>query len=583
MKYADLQILLTKRVLATIAAALLYPTLSFGQQSCPSTVTSPFLVEIPGTLSDILIDDNCEYIYAANLSFNRVEVFSIAKGSLETPIHVGSLPRELDTSPSGDLLYVANFGEQNISVVNLETKEEDFLVTVPERAGDNVDTPYSIAVTSKGLVLFATNSRMMQMDPAKRYRVSERTDFYAYNGAIPGGRARLSASKDRSKVVIAILGSSGGPVFRYDSARDDFGNVRDTNGMLVDIATDRTGTWTVASRAGAVLDRNFRYVGRYVRNNRKGVAVDPDGEVGYLVSEDGDIEILSLESLSVIGSMSIGDTIDRASARMAISSDGKLLAVVTDNGFTVLPSNYEDQDLVRRVIVFSSEHGQMQSFLRFYNSGRRSASTGAERRTVNVTLADLDTGETLAQWDSGVFGFGSDAQVPISSIEDAATHAFDKPPAYLASIRSTMRGKFAHIVRHTTDGTLTNLSSCGSSISAEAKVLFNVHASTLSENYPSTINVVNTGPIPIDVSLGIYAPSNYKYGEYKILSIPPDSGRMVSVDTMEKELDLVPTENELYYVVKVENDFPGFLQHLVDNRQTGALIDMTHVCTLPGP
>src|SRR5262245_48874610 len=139
--------------------------------SCKLTFTSPLFVPMTGTLGDIIIDDGCHYMYLTNTSQNRVEVFSLQTLTLQTPIQVGSQPVGLDITPNGSLLYVANSGGNNISVVDLIRRVELRKVAVP--SGFSNDTPYSIAIASNGLALFSTTfagsgfgARMMQLDVA---------------------------------------------------------------------------------------------------------------------------------------------------------------------------------------------------------------------------------------------------------------------------------------------------------------------------------------------------------------------------------------------------------------------------------
>ena len=558
---------------------------AFAQHSCRSNTTSPFVVEVSGTLSEILIDDKCEYLYATNSTNDRVEVFWITNSlignrRLERSISVGSRPHGLDISPDGKFLYVANFGGQSISVIDVKERTEIRRIDVPPAYETSHDSPYSIAVTNTGLVLFSTSSssggsRMMQADPAQDYAVTLRTDY----GNRPGrtsARTILRASKDRSKVIVIGTGLHPVSIYRYDSAADDFGGVKRIINSLRDIATNRAGTWTLASPGPYALNPDFNLTGRSTYGGALGVAVHPDRKVGYLASSSGDIVVFGLDSMLPVGSMEVGDTVNVVeTSRMTISPDGKLLAIITDDGFSIVVVEDKVLTPAKSVVVFSSANAEKQSLLRFYNDGRNLGS-------VNVTLADLDTGDVLAEWNGPEWGPGANPQVPISRIEDAAGLTFDKPPAYLATIRSNMRGKFAHVVWRPTDRMLTNLSSCGSGANAEPRILYNVHSSLLSGYYPSTINIVNEGSTSADISLGIYSVDGVKYGEFQVFSIPPASGQMVQVDMMEEEIGLVPTGTQFHYVVKVENDFPGFLQHIVDNKQAGVLTDMTHICTLPG-
>ena len=311
-------------VLSVVFLAIAFvPAATYAQQFCPSNLPSPLVVKVSGSLENILIDDNCEYVYATNRLNDRVEVFSIANRRLEAPISVGSRPHGLDTSPHGDLLYVANYEGQSISVIDLDTRTEDLRIDVPTESETTDDWPYSIAVTNTGLVLFSTSgigSRIMQADPAQDYEVTTRTDYGKHLGST-SRRTILRASKDRRKVIVLRTGTYPASIYRYDSATDDFGDAKRLLPSFQDVATDGIGAWTLLHPGPYVLNPDFNQIGSKAYGGRLGAAVHPDGDVGFMPWLSGDIVVLSLESMSIIGSMDIGDTIDLETSRMAISSD----------------------------------------------------------------------------------------------------------------------------------------------------------------------------------------------------------------------------------------------------------------------
>src|SRR5207237_5126125 len=68
---------------------------------------------------------------------------------------VGSRPLGLDFSADGTLLYVANSGGAEVSVVDVALRKEVRRITVPQLSGYN-DRPYSIAVANNGTALVTT-------------------------------------------------------------------------------------------------------------------------------------------------------------------------------------------------------------------------------------------------------------------------------------------------------------------------------------------------------------------------------------------------------------------------------------------
>jgi uncharacterized protein (TIGR03437 family) len=80
---------------------------------------------VRGHLSDIAVDAKRGVLYAANFTFNQIEVLSLASGQLQNPILVGPQPSALAVSPDGKFLVVGLYGSQSpapaLMIVNLDT------------------------------------------------------------------------------------------------------------------------------------------------------------------------------------------------------------------------------------------------------------------------------------------------------------------------------------------------------------------------------------------------------------------------------------------------------------------------------
>ena len=62
--------------------------------------------------------------------------------------------------------------------------------------------------------------------------------------------------------------------------------------------------------------------------------------------------------------------------------------------------------------------------------------------------------------------------------------------------------------------------------------------------------------------------------------VPPGGKLIPGAAALEAGVGLKPSAGMAHYVIKAEGGFTGFLQHLVNNRQSGVVTDMTCVCTL---
>jgi hypothetical protein len=78
-----------------------------------------------------------------------------------------------------------------------------------------------------------------------------------------------------------------------------------------------------------------------VQGGDYGVAIHPSGSVGFAASTSA-VEVIDLSTFSVVDSLDLGDAITDPrpylglSGRVSISVDGALLAVTTDNGFSLV-------------------------------------------------------------------------------------------------------------------------------------------------------------------------------------------------------------------------------------------------------
>jgi hypothetical protein len=222
--------------------------------------------------------------------------------------------------------------------------------------------------------------------------------------------------------------------------------------------------------------------------------------------------------------------------------------------------------------IFSST-GTSQSFLRFFN-------TGTTAGTVNVQLYNYSTGASLGNWTSPSIPAGASAQYQITVPETVVTAT--KPDYYATTLLTQISGYFQHVLYRPSDGTLTNLSTCDTGVTADSGKLINVHTSLLDAGFPSTIVINNTTSADASAVLGIYdATTGGRLGTYTSAVIPTGAQIMVPMTTIASSGGVVTSPTRYHYVVKVENSFGGFIQHLVDNKSVGVITDMSAMCALP--
>jgi hypothetical protein len=225
--------------------------------------------------------------------------------------------------------------------------------------------------------------------------------------------------------------------------------------------------------------------------------------------------------------------------------------------------------------VFSTGQTSSQSFVRIYNGS-------SAANTVTVTLADFTDGQVLGNWTSPPIPGGAEQQFDIKTIE-SAIGPVSRPYYYSMNVQSNFIGYFQHVLWKPSDGTLTNLSTCGSGVTAAANMLVGVHSSLLNYAYPSTVVINNTGVQATGVTLGVYdARDGTKLGVYTTATIPAGAAQILPMSSIESAIGRTPSGTMYHYVLKTESAFTGFMQNLVSNLQAGVTTDMTTECAING-
>lgn len=318
--------------LAALGTALITGTLcpAFAQSParCAFGPASPHFVPVTGKLRELVVDDECRFVYLANEATDSVEVFSIERGQLEQPIAVGDAPSGLDLSPDGKFLYVANSGALYVSVVDLASRQETVQAAMPPG-----HLPTSLAVASSGLVIIGSRDGLLQLDPS--------TNVISVRHFGSFGAASMRASGDRH-VIGAVIQDGA---YRYEPDSDVWARVATLSSYTGDVAMDRSASRMFISQRRYVFDASLNLLGTCNGAGDK-VEVDPQGGVGYQAGRSG-LEIVDLRTFLVTGTLPIGDSLNDASSfgygsgQMAISDDGELLAIITDHGFSLLRTGIE--------------------------------------------------------------------------------------------------------------------------------------------------------------------------------------------------------------------------------------------------
>jgi YVTN family beta-propeller protein len=303
---------------------------------CTAQPASPALIVLGSPPGGLVFDSDCQFLYVTNPLKNRVEVFSLQTLSLEEPIQVGAQPSGLDTSVDGTQLYIANGGSNNVSVVNLARREEARKIAMPYSTNHN-DRPYSIVVMGNGKAFYttretgSTGGRLLELVLATEQSAA-RNDVQP-NGL--GGPVYLRRSSDR--VTFAVAQSQWLQLYR--TSTNAFSAPKNT--FFSDIALNQSASILLVNQGSLVFDAALNQIGTIAGGNSiSGVAVNSAGTLGYR-SVSTRVEFLNLITFLETGEVELGASTLGNSAygppgQIAISEDGKLIAVTTVNGFAVV-------------------------------------------------------------------------------------------------------------------------------------------------------------------------------------------------------------------------------------------------------
>lgn len=186
-----------------------------------STDVRPIPVGISANegLADIVYDPARDRVYIANSGMNRIEVFDARAKEFLPPIKVGQLPRSIALSPDSRLLYVANTGGENISIVDLDegrVVDRVHFPPLPLNLTTALVTPSVIAATQRGPLIIMSNGTIWKV---------------VGNEAIPRAVSPVigSSTVQQPRTMVAtpngeyaLLLAGNGFAYLYDAVADEF-------------------------------------------------------------------------------------------------------------------------------------------------------------------------------------------------------------------------------------------------------------------------------------------------------------------------------------------------------------------------
>lgn len=223
--------------------------------------------------------------------------------------------------------------------------------------------------------------------------------------------------------------------------------------------------------------------------------------------------------------------------------------------------------------IYSTSQTATQSFLRLSN----------ESATAQTATVALSVPEGTRVWTSPSIAAGAEIQVPISTIE-AEVPAFTKPAFYSATVTMGFQGSVQHVVYRPSTATFSNLSTCVGEGSDDLTRLSAVHSSLIAD-FPSYIVINNNLAFPAATQIVVSdARTGAALGTFITDAINGKGNIVYTMAGIENALGLTASPGRYHYnltgrITELNGVTPSFfLQHLVLNRTTNTLEDMTKTC-----
>ena len=550
----------SNRILAAIAAwaffcAFSVPSKSAEPTPCPAISPTGLVYSVYNLdqIGGIVFDDACQRIYVTQRTFQTLQVLHFDPAERDNNYQIGLDPMGLDLSPGAGFpnpnlpytgvgrAYVANHGENTISVINFATSvSTKVALPAPDQR------PAYIAVDANGVLLVAADTTpgpvLLQYNPATQLWRNRTAD-------IPGSITSAVLKAGPLRAEITGIASTFG-TYKYVAATDSFVAApllfSISNGVLTAFDHSRTYQFTTGPTSNGVTTLAVANVatGAVVARTPMDIRPVPNA--------------------------------------FTLSADGALVAMISPAGYRVVDTRLSAPV---RALALSSVSGI--SFLRFHN-------TGATAGVLSITVANSDTGASYGAWSTPSIPPSAELQFSMAQIE-SDLHIASKPLRYALTLNAPRgyHGTMQHVSVEPHSGLLSNLSTCDPDlqtfgIPARATTndpyqLSGVHSSLLDGTHPGTVLITSSADPSAAAQQAVLTLYDARFGtRLGRYTSPPIAGKgqlAVSALQLEAAAGVIPVSAP-HYVVIMDRTFNGFLQNRVTNRAAKVDSDMSTVCLI---
>jgi uncharacterized protein (TIGR03437 family) len=342
----------------SLAAALI------GVVTPSAAATFGSVIPIGGHASDIALDESRGVLYIANFTANRIEVMSLADGSIRSSMNVAAQPGAITISPDNQFLLVAHFGnfatpdttKNGLTLINLNDNTRQTFSTG--------DTPLGAAFVADGTALVVTTTSILQFDPISgainvlsTFAALSTQKLPAKSSTFPTQiiLAQVETTPDRTVAYGIADDGSTQAFFRFDLKKGSlFAEAFVTAPKaLPRLAVSADGAWTMVGQYK--LDATLRFPNQFpnsvLSTNVGANAVDSNKGILYsqivtlnpqsssssstpAASGPPVLYLLDADNLTVRSTLSLPENL---TGRAVLNSAADVLYAVSDSGVTVMP------------------------------------------------------------------------------------------------------------------------------------------------------------------------------------------------------------------------------------------------------
>jgi len=317
---------------------------------------APFgkVVPIGGHAADLALDEPRGVLYIANFTANRIEVMSLADGSIQTSMNVSSQPGSLSLSPDGRYLVVGHYGNfaapeaptNAVTVIDMATRgRQTFALGAPV---------LGVAFGADGLALVVTSVNFQLLDPSSGTTQLLETVSGLTAKTLPivpvnPPQSIIAATVSASGDLRTIYGLTDTFTFRYDLERrrlvvQGYSSTPPMGPRAISVSRDGSSYaagWILSNTRGDNMGEfnepnGALDIGSHILDSSRGLLFSevPTQSGGLPTLQPAILQVLDADNLRLRDRLQLAEHL---SGKAVLTSDSSLAFAISVSGITILP------------------------------------------------------------------------------------------------------------------------------------------------------------------------------------------------------------------------------------------------------